>query len=52
MCVLPGVRVLLEQAVMEVWEEGGPWVSRDEQGPWLLGPKGVSSGSRGVMWSW
>ena len=24
MCVLPSVRVLLEQVVMEVWEEGGP----------------------------
>lgn len=30
MCVLPGVLVLLEQAVMEVWEEGGPRVSREE----------------------
>lgn len=52
MCVLPGVRVLLEQAVMEVWEEGGPRVSREEQGPRLLGQEGMPSGSGGVRWAW
>lgn len=51
MCVLPSVRVLLEQAVVEVWEEGGPRVSQEEQGPWLLGQEGVTSGGGGVTWS-